>query len=141
MGPCPPCHIRVRAILRLCYIRVTPLYPNARLAGGVLCREGPRKALRTLNQSHFWKISSTFGDKCPQNGSKNGQTAPRTGRGCPHKGPYVERVRFRKVDVRLSGKGNSTSHIARPVHLIITLIEWIRTRRLSMKKWIRTSRL
>ena len=26
MGPCPPCYIRVRAILRVCYIRVTPLY-------------------------------------------------------------------------------------------------------------------
>ena len=27
MRPCPPCYIRVRAILRVCYIRVTPLYP------------------------------------------------------------------------------------------------------------------
>ena len=26
MGPCPPCYIRVRAISRVCYIRVTPLY-------------------------------------------------------------------------------------------------------------------
>ena len=25
LGPCPPCYIRVRAILRVCYIRVTPL--------------------------------------------------------------------------------------------------------------------
>ena len=31
----------------------------------------------------------TFGDKCPRNGSKNGQTAPRTGKGCPHEGPRV----------------------------------------------------
>jgi len=30
---------------------------------------------------------------------------------------------LRKVDVRLSGKGNSNSHGARPVHLIITMIE------------------
>ena len=36
-------------------------------------------------------------------------------------------------DVRLPGKGNSNSHGARPVHLIITMTEWIRTSRLSMK--------
>ena len=34
---------------------------------------------------------------------------------------------FRKVDVRLPGKGDSNSHGARPVHLIITMIKWIRT--------------
>ena len=38
-----------------------------------------------------------------------------------------------KVDVRLPGKGNSNSHGARPVHLIITMIKWIRTSRLSIK--------
>ena len=40
--------------------------------------------------------------------------------------------RPRKVDVRLHGKGNSNSHGARPVNLIITMIKWIRTNRLSM---------
>ena len=35
----------------------------------------------------------------------------------------------RKVDVRLPGKGNC----ARPVHLIITMIKWIRTSGLSLK--------
>jgi len=40
---------------------------------------------------------------------------------------------YRKVDVRLPGKGNSNSHGARPVHLIITMITWIRTSRLSIK--------
>ena len=44
------------------------------------------------------------------------------------------RVITRKVDVRLPGKGNSNSHDARPVHLIITMIEWIRTSRLSIKR-------
>jgi len=39
----------------------------------------------------------------------------------------------RKVDVRLPGKGNSNSHGARPVHLIITMIKWIQTSRLSIK--------
>ena len=36
-------------------------------------------------------------------------------------------------DVRLPGQGNSNSHGARPVHLIITMIKWIRTSRLSVK--------
>jgi len=40
--------------------------------------------------------------------------------------------RCRSEDVRLPGKGNSTAYGARPVHLIITMIKWIRTSRLSM---------
>ena len=40
-------------------------------------------------------------------------------------------MRFAKEEkletVRLPGKGNSNSHGARPVHLIITVIKWIRT--------------
>ena len=39
----------------------------------------------------------------------------------------------RKVDVWLPGKGNSISHGARPVHLIITMIKWIRASELSTK--------
>ena len=39
-----------------------------------------------------------------------------------------------KVDVRLPGKGISNSHGARPVHLIITMMKWIRISRLSAKK-------
>ena len=39
----------------------------------------------------------------------------------------------RNVDVRLPGKGNSNSHVARPFHLTITMIKWIRTSRLSNK--------
>jgi len=39
----------------------------------------------------------------------------------------------RKVDVRLPGKGNSNPHSARPVHLIITMMKWIRTNTLSTK--------
>ena len=34
-----------------------------------------------------------------------------------------------KVDVRLPGKMNSNSDGARPVHLVITMIKWIRTSR------------
>ena len=39
----------------------------------------------------------------------------------------------RKVDVRLPGKGISNSLGARPFHLIITMIKWIRTIRMSIK--------
>jgi len=45
-----------------------------------------------------------------------------------------------KVDVRLPGKGNSNSCGARPVHLIITMIKWIRTSRLSIKNSLQKSR-
>jgi hypothetical protein len=39
----------------------------------------------------------------------------------------------RTLDARLPGKGNSNSLRARPVHLIITMIKWTRTSRLSIK--------
>ena len=53
----------------------------------------------------------------------------------PRGGPVQRRISPgpRKVDIRLPGKGNSNSHGARPVHLIITMIKWIRTSRLSIK--------
>ena len=37
-----------------------------------------------------------------------------------------------QVDIRLSGKGNSNSHGARPVHQITSMIKWIRTSRLAI---------
>jgi len=40
---------------------------------------------------------------------------------------------LRNVDIRLPGKGNSNSHGARPVHLIMMMIDWIWTSRLSIK--------
>ena len=49
-----------------------------------------------------------------------------------------QRSGCRKVDVRLPGRGNSNSHDARPVHLIITKIKW--TSRLSTHislSWVR----
>ena len=39
----------------------------------------------------------------------------------------------RKVNLRLPGKGNAIFHGARPVHLIITMVKWIRTSRSSIK--------
>ena len=41
---------------------------------------------------------------------------------------------YRKVDIRLPGKGNSDSYGARPVHRIISMTKWIRISRLSIKK-------
>ena len=41
--------------------------------------------------------------------------------------------RARKVDVRLPGKGNSNSHGTRLVYIIMTMMKWIRTSRLSIK--------
>ena len=38
--------------------------------------------------------------------------------------------------MRLTGKGNSNSHGARPVHPIITMITWCRTSRLSITLWV-----
>ena len=37
------------------------------------------------------------------------------------------------IDVRIPGRGQANSHGARPAHLIITMIKWIRTSRLSIK--------
>ena len=48
--------------------------------------------------------------------------------------PQLYAVYSRKVDIRLPGTGDSNSHGARPVHLIISMIKWIRTGRLSIKK-------
>ena len=39
----------------------------------------------------------------------------------------------REIDARLPEKGDSSSHGARPVPLIITMMKWIRTSRLSIR--------
>ena len=54
------------------------------------CGLTPRRALRGgISKVNFEQSLSTFSNKCPQNGSKNGSTAPSTGLGCPHIGPFV----------------------------------------------------
>jgi hypothetical protein len=40
-------------------------------------------------KSQFIEHLSFFGDKYPQNGSKNDPMVPRTTLGCPHEGPRV----------------------------------------------------
>ena len=52
------------------------------------------------------------------------ESASGAGAGCVSEGVVLP---YRKVDVRLPGKDNSNSHGVRPVHLIITMIKWIRT--------------
>ena len=76
---------------------------------------------------------STLGLRVLNKKKKGGGETPwatrsKTGANCTQN-PHLRR----KVDVRLPGKGNSNSHGARPVHLIITMIKWIRTSRLSIK--------
>ena len=48
--------------------------------------QGPSWGYLKVNSSETLSI---FGDKCPRNGSKNEQTAPRTSMGYPHIGPSV----------------------------------------------------
>ena len=48
------------------------------------------------------------------------------------RGLEVLPTRFRKVDIRLPGNGNSNSYGARPVHQIMSMIKWIWTSRLSI---------
>ena len=44
-----------------------------------------------VSQSQLFRDLVNFGDKCPQNGSKNDLMVPRTTMGCPHEGPRVAR--------------------------------------------------
>ena len=62
--------------------------PAAMLTAACRClaTQGPWWGYSTVN---FTETLSFFGDKCPQNGSKNGQMVPRTTLGCPHEGPRV----------------------------------------------------
>ena len=47
----------------------------------------------------------------------------------------------RKADARLPGKGDSNSHGSRPVHLIITMIKWIWTSMMPIRKSLTMSLL
>ena len=52
--------------------------------------------------------------------------------------PYI--CHPREVDVRLPGKGNSKSHGARPVHLIIKMIKLVRASTLSINNYLSATR-
>jgi hypothetical protein len=49
------------------------------------------------------------------------------------RGAWQRATRRRDLVMQVDGNGSSNSHGARPVHLIITIIKWIRTSRLSIK--------
>ena len=68
-------------------------------------------------------------------GSEGGDLRDRQGPDRPRDVDHLSR----KVDVRLPGKGKSNSYDARPVHLIITRLQWIRTSRLSTKNSLSVS--
>ena len=81
----------------------------------------PRRASRGFREQFRFRA---FRADHPSTGTSNGKRTP-----CP----ILPFGFTRKVDARLPGKGNSNSHGARPVHLIFTMIKWIRTSRLSIK--------
>ena len=58
-----------------------------------------------------------------------GPSSGRRGTGGPQQ---VVGTSYRKVDARLPENGNSNSHGAGPVHLIIKMMKWVRTSRLSI---------
>ena len=69
------------------YVHLKPRYPQR--AGAPRAR--PRRALRGgISKVNFEQSLSTFGNTCPQNGSKNEPRAPRTSLGYPHRGPFVD---------------------------------------------------
>jgi hypothetical protein len=60
--------------------------------------QGPSWGYLKVNCSETLSI---FGDKRPRNGSKNGEMAPRTGTGYPHRGPFVVKDSFRAPSMYL----------------------------------------
>ena len=114
-------NLLVRILLSIVMIRWTGLAP--------LEFEFPFPGSLT---STFLQVKSVSMDTC--------QTHPRHGgapAGCVSSGQgfYYEHDSppTREVDTRLPKKGDSNSDSARPVHLIITMLKWIRNSRLSMK--------
>ena len=75
-----------------------------------------------ISKVNFQETLSSFGDKCPQNGSKNEEMAPRTRTGYPHIGPSVERpctvskdMRDPKLCLGLSGLTNLEDEGSLPI--------------------------
>ena len=67
--------------------------PSQRSSSSNTCRSHARPFEPSI-KSRCWEILTTFGDKCPQNGSKNEQTAPRTSMGYTHEEPSVDQARL-----------------------------------------------
>ena len=82
-----------------------PVYSSSVLvrvrSGGGVHHDEPPKVLRGgISKVNFQETLSSFGDKCPKNGSKTAPTAPRPHLGYPHIGPFVDMPRM--YGVRLS---------------------------------------
>ena len=97
-----------------------------------LCETGPRHVLREIDPSLDFREAALSQElrECPMQAGRRWRSAPREGAQGGLRLGVSGPGGSRKVDVKIPGKGNSTSHGARPVHLIITMIEWIRTSRL-----------
>ena len=66
--------------------RGTPAFPETAEA---LLSTPPEALCGGISKVNFQETLSSFGDKCPQNGSKTAPTAPRPHLGYPHIGPFV----------------------------------------------------
>jgi len=92
-------------------------------------------ATQTNISIRFWRQVEP---RYPPGRALSRETAPRELSSCPcpraplPPSPRVCRPRPPPTGVAPSVQGNSNSHGARPVHLIITMITWIRTSRLSI---------
>ena len=89
-----------------------------------------------ISQVNFQETLSSCGDKCPQNGSKNGLRAPRTGMGCPHIGPSVGLTR--REDALIWDRSQVVYHRVyegkeRTFECIRFLVGWVRTTTLSSR--------
>ena len=69
-----------------------------------MAKHQPRRALRGgISKVNFEQSLSSFGNTCPQNGSKNEPRAPRTSLGYPHIGPFVVRTSVESHKFRFKG--------------------------------------
>ena len=74
----------------------------------------PRRALRgSILKVNFEQILSTFGNTCPQNGSKKEPRAPRTSLGYPNEAPSVG---IGDTTVRLAEQNGRGRKISHPAH-------------------------
>ena len=80
---------------------------NARIEalGGTLLHARPFVG---VFKSQFQEAFSIFGDKCPQDGSKNDQMVPRTALGCHHEGPLVAYLLLRALSLLLASGDGTT---------------------------------
>ena len=79
-----------------------------------------------VSQSQFLETLSIFGDKCPRNGSKNGEMAPRTGTGYLHIGPFVDESE--NLSVRRSARAEDAQGTPAQSHISPNVLEYTKTK-------------